>query len=684
MLNVQPWRDSITISKMHLTILPVPCFLLVCALATSAEPPWAGSAVGRSDEVLAPWTPVVAEGNVISCWGREHTWGDSPFPRQVKSQGRELLARPIEISLTVDGGSTGWNAVDEGTDAIVTSDAGTAARIDRFMHGGPIGIRGTATVEYDGMVRIDLEVEPAIPVEVDQFHVDIPLRAQNTTLYHYWPLDAAHGERTPSNSGALKPITSHFRPLWWLGDEEGGLIWFAESDRHWTPVASRKCIEVIPGEEEVVLRLRIWDEPTRIDRTTRITMGLMATPVKTWPDDWHSQFITGNVEYDRPDAWLDNAAKHGATILQWGAEWPGIQAHVTPSRPDEFRRINREAQRRGMRIVPYFGYEISDAHPHYDQYHQAVRVAPFYHRFPINEKENPGYLKHMVPQTAYTVCYRSHWADQLLEGMAKTKAEHGIDGVYLDATSTPWWCSNRAHGCGYIARNGSLRPTFPIFAVRDTMKRIRTLFPENSGGLVLAHNSTCMMMPTLSFATCTMNGESLSSQPRPENTLELLSLATYRAEYMAHNWGVPHMMLSIGHPITEQELLAIGMIHDVVTRDELHPDSLANVARYKRVFREFPVDGAEWIPYWRNEGQVDTSNPEQIKVSFYRNNEGAVLLVVSNLGNTDLEGAWVKLKLGANMSAARNAVTGEDLTVEDRSIFLALPPYDPQLILAWF
>ena len=61
-----------------------------------------------------------------------------------------------------------------------------------------------------------------------------------------------------------------------------------------------------------------------------------------------------------------------------------------------------------------------------------------------------------------------------------------------------------------------------------------------------------------------------------------------------------------------------------------------------------------------------------------------MLLVVSNLGNTDLEGAWVKLKLGANMSAARNAVTGEDLPVEDRSIFLALPPYDPQLILAWF
>ena len=645
-------------------------------------PPWAGSTVGRSDEVLSPWTPVVAEGNTISCWGREHQWGNLPFPNHVSSQDRELLSRPIGLSVTVQGESLSWAADGEAGAARRTTASGTAARIQRSVSAGPLALRGEATVAFDGMMRIDFVITPGERVTVDRFIIDIPVRAEHATLYHYWPLDGAHGERTPSNSGARKPITSHFRPLWWLGDEEGGLIWFAESDRHWMPVASRKCIEVVPGDEEVVLRLRIWDEPTMIDRATRFTMGLMATPVKPWPGDWHKQFISGNVDYDTDGAWFNNMERSGVTILQWGSGWSGIQSYVSPSRPDDFRRINREAQKRGMRIVPYFGFEISDAHPHYDRYHQEVRVAPFFHRFAINEKENPAYSKHMPYQTAYAVCYRSHWADQLLEGITETKKQYGIDGVYMDATTTPWECANRAHGCGYIARNGAIRPTFPIFAVRDTVRRIRTIFPEERGGLVLAHNSTCMMMPTLSFASCTMNGESLVSQPRLENTLELLSLATYRAEYMAHNWGVPHMMLSIGHPITEQELLAIGLIHDVVVRDELHPKSLANIAPFKRVFREFPVDGSEWSPYWRNQDLVEHSHPDQVKVSCYRNREGEWLFVVANLGNEDLGEAWLELRAGDPVSSAEDAVTGEALDADEGRITLPLPRYDPRLILA--
>lgn len=654
----------------------------------STVPPWAGSKVGRSDRVLHPWTPVVADSHTISCWGREHRWSGLPFPEQITSQGRQLLSRPIDVSVSVAGRSLSWRPDGEAGRAQRTSDHGTAARIHRSTTAGPLTLSGHATVEYDGMVRIDFEITPAKRVEVEHLAIEIPVKAEYATLYHYWPLDGRRGERTPANSGGMKPITSHFRPLWWLGNEDGGLAWFAESDQHWTPVASDKCIEVIPGPDEVVLRLRVWDRPIAIDRPKRFTMGLMATPVRPWPKDWHQQHITGSVFYGNDMAWLDEVARVGATILQWGNEWSGIHAHSAPLRPDDFLRINREIHRRGMRVVPYFGFEISDAHPHYDRYHQEVRVAPFYHRFPISPTENPWYLEYMPPQTSYAVCYRSHWADYLVEGMANMKRDYEIDGVYMDATTSPWECSNSAHGCGYIAGNGAIRPTFPIFSVRDTIRRIRTIFPEESGGVMLAHNSTCMMIPTLSFVTCTMNGESYVSEVRPKNILELMSLEVYRAEYMAHNWGVPHMMLSIGDPITEQESLAVGLLHDVVVRDDLGPASRAHIAQYKRVFREFRVDEAEWFPYWRNEHLITLSHPQQMKVSFYRDARNEVLLVVSNLGNEGLDDAWVAFEksdtFSRPLSWAANAISAEAVPVTDGRVNLRLPTFDPRLIKARF
>jgi len=62
-------------------------------------------------------------------------------------------------------------------------------------------------------------------------------------------------------------------------------------------------------------------------------------------------------------------------------------------------------------------------------------------------------------------------------------AAAGFDGVYLDGTVEPWACYNERHGCGYRAADGTLRPTYPIFGVRQFMQRLYGMFHPR-GGLI--------------------------------------------------------------------------------------------------------------------------------------------------------------------------------------------------------
>ncbi len=873
----------------------------------SPKPAWSGSKVGRIDKVLKPWTPVEVKGNSISCWGRRYSWGILPFPEEIITQNRSILSGPIRVKVVVNGKEVDWNVSERLEPASLVSSSGVSAQVKRMAQGEGLRLEGRAIVEYDGMVRIDFSISPlSLPIEVESFTVEIPYKKEFASLMHSWPSWSKVGGEV-----SIHPTYLWFSPMVWLGNEDCGLLWFAESDEGWKPAYPGKAIEITPQDGEVVLRLHIWDKPSLLNRTQKFTMGLQATPVKPWPKDWHQQSIVGNVwwtdienpkvayqawvsypakgninlergtiemwvkplfdvtskanrERDHnlfslrfpkgstfrldweatipgfsiysdqhkvlsyaPDweseqwhhlaitwtnkeiiLWIDNypvtreewkglghqadveggeilvggycdfivdelrisdiprsssdpgqpsrsfylleppavdnhtllldnfdtrfqpdrvkrtkavkissecgvsgglvergvkfvpgkfglalqllsslnisPGQHlkslGVKVISMGGEWSKFVDHPTPRDASKFKRVVEELHQHGIKVIPYFGYEISDKAPEW----------PIYGKECIRLPEQVFSAPHLGDQKAYAVCQRSHWADFMVEGIAKMKEEYGIDGVYLDATGIPLSCVNKLHGCGYVTEAGSRKPTYPLFAVRDTMKRIATIFEED--GIIEHHVCDFFFLPSVGFSTCLLAAErpaSFGKRGKPLLEYPFISLEAFRALYMGQKWGVPVRVLSSWtDPYTDVEMLSLSLLHDIPVRpDYAMPFRIEEDLSYWRALENFGADEAEWFPYWKNQKYLSSSHPSDIKVSFYKHKgKGGLLLVISNLGNQDIESAWVGINLSAlgnlQLTQASNALTGESVVFKEGRINLSpLPKWNPQLIL---
>ena len=156
---------------------------------------------------------------------------------------------------------------------------------------------------------------------------------------------------------------------------------------------------------------------------------------------------------------------------------------------------------------------------------------------------------------------------------------------------------NTAHGCGYRRPDGSIGPSYPIFATRSLLKRIYTIVRKHDPrGQVNVHQSSCMVTPTLAFATSYWDGEHVQGLPRPKEPGAILPMDAFRCEFMGHNWGVPAELLHYDSgPLKRSEAMALGLLHDVPVR----PFTMQDLDQLTRIWQAFDAFGrheAVWIP----------------------------------------------------------------------------------------
>lgn len=366
-----------------------------------------------------------------------------------------------------------------------------------------------------------------------------------------------------------------------------------------------------------------------------------------------------------PRTVLDRLAELGVRTIVFHEHWTDIQNYTSTTHGDELRRLVAACHARGIRLLLYFGYEMSDIAPEWDRYSDECLVYP-----------RAGGYKRLPEQTAYIVCYRSHWQDFMAEGIARMMDEFDIDGVYLDGTANPWGCANRAHGCGYERQDGTVGPTYTFFATRDMMRRIYTIVKTRKpDGLVNVHQSTCMTIPTLAWATSYWDGEQLGGIEVGPWALEVLPLDSFRCEFMGHQWGVPAELLCYGQPYSYEQATAISLPHDVLVRGSLG-GSLELESKLWHAMDDFGRREASWQPYWANEHLV-TCEPAEVKVSLYVRHGRGCIAVVSNLGRRHCR-ADVRLRTAAmglpSPTAATDVLSAETIPVRDGRVTLELDP----------
>lgn len=659
-----------------------------------------GTRADSTGGVPEPWTPVTVSRDTagetgVGVWGRAHRFAAAALPSGIRAGGVDLLAAPIRLVGQADGKPIEWR---KGGHWVLEADQ-TQATVAGWQSSDDVIVNTSTRIEYDGMVRIDLTVVPQYKKspKLERFWLEIPLKREGVGLYHYYPGNWGGA----SNSGGVtdKGLILPFKPFVWCGNEERGLGWFAESDQGWQPQEPGRVIELVRQDEALVLRIRLSDSGLKLPAT--FTFGLQATPVKPWPKDfhekriWHASELGVGLTLPVPKEWwlchrafpdrkpiqkLDRAKELGVKTVVFHEDWVPIQNYPVTYPEAEFKGIVDACHQRGMKVLVYEGYELSPLAPEWAELHDEVLVK--------DAKGGYGSWWWFRPpdQRDYKVCYNSVWRDRLADKIELAMGRYGLDGLYLDSTSTPWPCCNERHGCGYRTADGTLHPTYPIFGVRAFLQRLYRIVHAR-GGMISIHQSTCCVTPTLAFADAYWDGEQLTSGSHADEPLKALPLETFRAEFMGRNYGVPCEFLAYERPPqwTFDHALAVSMLHDVRVR----PCGLANLEKMAPIWdamTRFGVSKAEWHPYW--EAKAAAAQPDSVKVSFYAHpasfwGKGRLLLVVSNLSPEKPVTASVTVdfaRFGVAGKTAADALTRETIACDDGRLAVPLQPMRMRLV----
>jgi len=638
------------------------------------------SAVGLSMPLFAavpqPWTPVTASGTTVSVWGRDYGFGEQAMPASIVATGDELLAGPIRICAA---GTNGAEAVWTRGGSWVEKKSDESVTVCAWQESPVVIADVIATVEYDGMMKVTVTALPQRdqPVfSVSKVWVEIPLKPAFATLRATFPRFWGNVDNA---GGVHKAMAWPFKSSVWIGNEEKGLNWFCESDEAFANDHPQRVIELLPGEKETVLRIRLCDHFVK-RMPASWTFGLQATPVKPFDRSWNANHVVHKINATGADGkqeggWLtqlgadpvkrflpqiEGAQKAGAKTVVFHEDWIRIQNNPESALP-VFKDVVRACHDHGLKVLVYQGYEISALDPMWQELGDAVVDHD------ATDATLPVLWCRQPAQRDFPVCYRSKFAKVWLARAKKAYETLGIDGYYLDGTIMPCACVNGQHGCGWTDAEGKRHETYPIFAVREMMKELYS-YVHARGGVINAHQSGCVCAPTLAFCHSYWDGEQLAYSSG--DIRGMLDLEVFRAEFMGRNHGVPCEFLSAERPgkWTYADALTVTLIHDVFPRPNGH-----NVLHYLepvwKAYDAFGATTAEWRPYWKKPLAV---TPDTVKVSVYEK-DGAALIVAANLDAKEKAQAEVALPTG--MTAAADALSGKAVVVSGGKAKVEIAPF---------
>ena len=176
-----------------------------------------------------------------------------------------------------------------------------------------------------------------------------------------------------------------------------GLSVFFDSNQYWRNEDENRVIECINQEDCVLLRVRFLDEEhiKWIDKggfnggylyPIHFDFGMQATPVKPYVKNpfaeksFHTQGVkfegnTAVITLDRVDneetgeLFIDMLKRKGVNLLYIHEYWNDIQNsfQLTKATSLRLKRLVELAHSRGMKLIPYFGFEISSLSPIIDR-----------------------------------------------------------------------------------------------------------------------------------------------------------------------------------------------------------------------------------------------------------------------------------------------------------------------------
>lgn len=576
-----------------------------------------GSRIGRKPVVPKPWMPIRWSADAAEVWGRRYELGSELVLKQIHNAGADSLAAPVTLEVESPAKLVGRKQLRAGDHEGAWESHGSV---------GAWNVTLTTTIEFDGMMRFDLDLQSRRPTQLDGLRLVIPLRSEHAKYFHHAGSYYARG-----TAGTLpeQGLRLGFWPFVWLGDDRRGLMWFAESQAGWH--SDDAPIEVKRAGDVTRLIVHFVNRPETVSRK-QLTFGLQATPVKPVPSDWREW----RVETVRPKRSASKQIpwEQMGMPIHWrmlppldGARFVFSAGHTAPlDATDALEEFARETHAKGTRFVPYLYL-----HGVTDKAKDAARYYPFW------QTSSPKMMA-FSGTVLQGACAGGPFADYLLHGIQQWVKKYNVDGVYFDGAGPPVPCANPLHEHGWLDADGKRQPVYPIFGLREFFKRLWILLTEQvADPIVWVHADGKTAIPCFSFCTANYEGEMVQGPLLAGEALlsELLPPEFWRARGQATQWGLVNIWLpklSRGENRLRQEhdTLATLLVHGVPCgKPEQFDREL--IEPIWRLLHQFGIGKATFHPYWESSNRLKVEPAtDRLLASFYER-DGPILLIVANL-----------------------------------------------------
>ncbi|MFA6930725.1 MAG: glycoside hydrolase domain-containing protein [Lentisphaeria bacterium] len=657
------------------------------------KPDWIHNKEGYSDKVLPPWTPIQAtihdQGTVhMGVWGREYVFPNDLFMNKIFTRGKEILAAAISLQGKADG--IPLALIPDSVKLLNASD--TEATLQQTAVGKTISIRVDTKLEYDGYMIFDCKVRAIQDTTLESLVLDIPLRSQHATLCfgaNVYP--QKENPRIPLSvlhMGAIKgDLAFRFSPNVWIGDEELGLTWQAESNEFWRYSDPQKAMEVLPHGDVTSLRANWINVPVKLarDQELRYRFALQATPVKPLlRDAWDLRVLRsdpfGGDNADSPDfhlaeRWIDldhpkKDSIYSVVVPELNRTEPG------PGRMPALEYYAKSGMRHlFIRAIDNWPWPTLLNRDNARQLHQVVDTAHalglkvysylIHERMPTNVPEYDLYGRHMsnLPFKPYETCVgfcsnSQAFQDAVINSLARRLDEYGEDGIYLDGTGVHMKsCQNLEHGCGYLPQPGAtsvngtvafdqtergsdttakVYPTYPVFRERELLKRIYTVVKQRRPDGIIDIHSWYLNSGGLAYGDLLWTGEQWwhLRGKGVKYISEELPLDVFRTMFMGYQIGIAADALPyrlIGAEQKNRQMAAISLLHDIPIRTRVQDTEYYDLmVKLFQLRSEFGIKQARKLFYWNNQDYVRVT-PEKCYATLFQHPENGVLAFVSNL-----------------------------------------------------
>jgi len=579
--------------------------------------------------IIPPYTAMTYPAGkdfTVGVINRDYVWSQESFlPSAITSLGENLIKR---AEIRVNG---------KAVKGAFLKKSALAHRAEFTTSGGndDCRINSSGWLEFDGVMHNQLEVKALKNIKKLEIVIALPVKIAKYlhTSANGW-----------SNKITAKIKNGKFEykyyPVNFIGNEEKGICFFAESIRSWSGGA--KPFAIVKNDKEALFTVTVAKN-LRAGEKISFDYGLLAAPVKpqhkryplntaSW--QWN---IAMNRHGKTPTAWCAYLPSAGGTLADAFADVPGVDNESIIRKVQENVKIFSDNNVKPFIYNPFY---TSDEYPEIQAFGNEWECVP--RQVWTGKRKNKTH-------TLFLLCPASRGADFFLYRVREFVRKTKIHGVNFDFGIIPH-CDNNHHGC--YSRT-------PLLAYRNFYRKLAMILMDNGSEdyVIHVHNTSSVQLPCYTFVTHLLNGEHIRQQSSTlmhngKDILDSYPIEMFACELSSLPFGINNAVYQsndvlkkeFGGGKEDDELYKLRITRAFLSGTLLHNTIIAQnrchhgiFDKIVRIYDKFNVPQSEFIGYW-SEKAPKVLTGKDVYASIYKHpTENKLLAVIAHIGNTRLD-----------------------------------------------